>query len=810
MTVIYGYAIRHPWRVIALATLLVGAVSPGLGRLRLRTDGNALVPEHAEEVARDHAIRLRFGFHDQTIVVVDTGVPDGIYEAGPLRTFAELAARISSIDGLTPHEVTSVLTEKIDHVYPRTIRFRTLLEPFPDAPERMAEFRSDIETVKIYSGTLVSGDASALAILINTPRRVDRAKLQRDIDAAIRDLGSVPEKIYVAGAPVAESQLGIHILDDLLGSRVLRWLAECDIIEPVGEAFDPESAKQVSLILVVFAVMAVVFLVVFRSLPAVVLPLGEVGACLVFTFSVMGWAGVPVYLTIAVLPVILTAIGVADELHIFVRYTRAVRDDPDCAHPGPLRLTMDEMWRPVLKTSVTSAVGFLSFSLSPIPPVKWFGVFMALGIVFCLVWSLTVIPACLSLTARRRFGNASGRGGGTLAAFDWLGRAVIRRRYVCLMGIAALVALAPMGVSRVVIQDSWVDAFAPQSALHQATRRVNDAFYGAHLLLIEVDTGPELGRLESPAVLKLVRDLETFVEGLGELTVGGVQGYNKAVTTAHFLVSNRKFRLGTPPRDEYRTQRALLWYGKFRGKERLRQLIDTDSRRCLSTVFLKDANFVAVSELLRRIREYEREHLAPHSMGLTFGGDVAVSQAMIGGIVETQTQSLLLSLVGIVVVASLLSRSITWGVLCVLPAAIAVLMNFAVMGFVGMPLGVATSMFSGMTIGIGVDYAIHLLERARLRAARGDDIPTAIVDAVAHTGPAIVVDAIAIALAFGVLALSHVPANGRLGGLVVLAVVTCLTATCVLLPALLRVIQPRFLRSRPAVGNCPASGFERG
>ena len=71
---------------------------------------------------------------------------------------------------------------------------------------------------------------------------------------------------------------------------------------------------------VALLVMAVVFAVSFRSLPAVFLPLTEVGACLVFVFGLMGWLGVPVYLTIAVLPVILSAIGIADEVHIFSRY----------------------------------------------------------------------------------------------------------------------------------------------------------------------------------------------------------------------------------------------------------------------------------------------------------------------------------------------------------------------------------------------------------------------------------------------------------------------------------------------------------
>jgi uncharacterized protein len=78
--------------------------------------------------------------------------------------------------------------------------------------------------------------------------------------------------------------------------------------------------------------------------------------------------------------------------------------------------------------------------------------------------------------------------------------------------------------------------------------------------------------------------------------------------------------------------------------------------------------------------------------------------------VTTQLQSLVWSLAGIYVLIALLGRSLRWGVYCVLPSALAVLIKLAVMGWVGILLGVATSMFAAMTLGLGVNCAIHLLE----------------------------------------------------------------------------------------------------
>ncbi len=161
-----------------------------------------------------------------------------------------------------------------------------------------------------------------------------------------------------------------------------------------------------------------------------------------------------------------------------------------------------------------------------------------------------------------------------------------------------------------------------------------------------------------------------------------------------------------------------------------------------------------------------------------------MSQGLIGAVVATQVQSLALSLVGIFAVTAWLARSARRGWLCVVPAAFAVLLDFAAMGWLGIPLGVATSMFAGMTLGVGVDYAIHLLARAERLRREGQEDEPALVQALAATGPAILIDSASSILGFAVLLLSQVPANHRLGGLLSLSLGVCVLATLWVVPAL--------------------------
>src|SRR5439155_17186493 len=221
------------------------------------------------------------------------------------------------------------------------------------------------------------------------------------------------------------------------------------------------------------------------------------------------------------------------------------------------------------------------------------------------------------------------------------------------------------------------------------------------------------------------------------------------------------------------------------GPERLREVVDPGLGRGLVAVFLKNANFVDTARLMNALRAFERARLEPERIRMDFAGDVAVSQALIQAIVHSQVGSLVGSLLGILAVTALLFRSLGWGTLCTLPAALAVAATFAVMGWSGMPLGVATSMFASMVLGIGVDFAIHLIERFRLAVARGAAREAAILESLAATGPAIVINALAVALGFGILVLSRVPANAQLGVLTAVSLVACLAATLLVLPALL-------------------------
>jgi predicted RND superfamily exporter protein len=769
LTSVFRFCVRRPRVAIALAALATLAAAPGLLRLRLRTDGRALVPAEEPAVRYDARVREAFGVEDPLVVTITSSEPSGIFNPRTLALVRDLSADLARVPGIEAEDVLSLATEKRDRVRPGTLDFLTFLEPFPSTAERLQELREDVRALRILNGTLVSYDERTAAIVAGVRPDRDRARIHDEVRSVIGRRDPAGHVVRVAGAPVAEALLGRHLLEDL------------SLLVPL-----------------VVLVVSILIYALTRSGLAVLLAVCEAAATILFTFGVMGYAGVPVYLTMIVLPVSLAAVAVADDIHVFSRYQQTLEraeGTPDAA--AATIAAMQDVRRPILLTSLTTALGFLSFTTAPIAPIQAFGAFECVGVLFAMAWTFTVTPAVLSRIDPARLRRPSRAATPGLRGLDprllQLGAFLVRHRLAALGAIAIVLALAPLGVRRIVVQDGWIDGFSRTSEFRQDTSFVESAFHGTHVLLVTVDAGSQRDRLLEPAVLERVGGLEAHVRTLP--AVGGVLGPYSHLEVMNFSLSGRKETFLRRPDTVEEATKAVDYMDRFRSLSRRREVIDDERRSGLVTAFLRNANFRDAQRVMDGVREHARLELEPHGIQVDFAGDVAVSQAMIPAIVRSQLSSLALTLVSVLVLSILLFRSVAQGIACVIPAAAAAVGVLALMGLAGVPLGVATSMFCAITIGIGVDYGIHLAERCRALAAVGLPLERAIPEALATSGWSITIDAVAIAFGFGVLLASRVPANGRLGALIGLSIALCWSLTMIGLPSLLAAWKPAFVRA---------------
>jgi predicted RND superfamily exporter protein len=199
---------------------------------------------------------------------------------------------------------------------------------------------------------------------------------------------------------------------------------------------------------------------------------------------------------------------------------------------------------------------------------------------------------------------------------------------------------------------------------------------------------------------------------------------------------------------------------------------------------LKSDNSKAITSALDVIHKHEEDF---NKLGITmnYAGSGYKGLVFTDLILEGQIMSLILSLIIIVVLLAVMFRNIGIGLIGSVPIIITALISFGIMGFLGIPLNTTTALLSSIAIGIGIDYAVHFLEQYRHNASTTDNKLVAAQKTMAHSGKAIIYNAIVVIAGFLVLLFSVFPPNRELGALVSLNMFTSFVGTLTIMLVLL-------------------------
>jgi len=212
--------------------------------------------------------------------------------------------------------------------------------------------------------------------------------------------------------------------------------------------------------------------------------------------------------------------------------------------------------------------------------------------------------------------------------------------------------------------------------------------------------------------------------------------------------------------------------------------VDEEHRTARVTVFIRDADYSRIDNVLRAADREMSDQGLGHKI-VPFG-DGWISYLTVRLLVEGQVSSILLALLTDLILITLLLRSVRMGLIAILPVAFSLLLVLAALALAGTPLGIANSMFAGIALGIGLDFAIHLTTAYRERLRQGIPAGEALRSTLELTGPAVCVSAASITAGFSVLMLSEIAPNVQLGVMICLCLVTCAVTTLLLIPSLLR------------------------
>jgi predicted RND superfamily exporter protein len=212
-----------------------------------------------------------------------------------------------------------------------------------------------------------------------------------------------------------------------------------------------------------------------------------------------------------------------------------------------------------------------------------------------------------------------------------------------------------------------------------------------------------------------------------------------------------------------------------------------------TTVQLRALGEQDTDRAIREIKNYVETNF-PKDIRVTIGGSALIEASLNRLVVQSQLVSVATSLFLVFLIVALSNRSLAAGIIGIVPLSISILINFAVMGFLGIKLNIGTSMVASVSVGIGIDYTIHYLEahkrEYRASGGRGDYLRRAF----ASSGKAIMINAISVGVGFAVLLLSRFVMLEDLGLLIALTMGTSAFVSLTIIPVLLLVFNPKFIR----------------
>lgn len=768
--------IRYRWFALIISLMVIGGLGSQLGGLKKNTQADAFIGENEPALIYRDAVEQIFNLKDPLVIAVQHEGPAGIYNQQSLRLVRWLSDQLMVVPNIDPQGITSLATES--NIQGDTLGME--VREFLDGPldrTHIEWIEHSIKNFPLYEGSLVAADGSMTLIIAEL---LDQNQAEATYQVVMQ---------LIERAPAGQSR--IHLAGE---GAVAGYLSE--YVDRDAKRLNPMAGLIITLVLIA----------AFFSLRAALIPNLIVAGTVAGTLGAMVLAGAEFYVITNGLIVCMIGIAVADSIHIFSEYYEALAGKPELSQTDAIATAMAAMWRPVTLTTLTTAAGFLAlYATNDMPPLQYFGIFGALAVILAGFLTLFVTPSLLSFFRarpsrrfRHRHASDANRGTGTTLA-------TLSLRYpkVILMAWVVIAGVAGLGAVKVVINEERIENFQPEEPIYIADKAINAAMDGTYYLDVVIET-PEPEGIYDPAVLSAISKLQAFLEA--QPAIHGTTSIADYIKQMNKAVNEDDPAFYALPDDKNLIAQLFLLYTASGDPTDFEERVDSQRQKALVRANLKTGSYLASQALIPRLEKYLASEF-DGEVTAQISGRINVDYHWIGGIAETHANSVIVSFLAVFLMAALLFRSIIAGLMAAVPVGLSILVIYAVMGVKGIWLGVGTSMFAAIAIGLSVDFAIHTLDRLREAMSKPGDLSRVqrISTVFASTGRALWFNLLAVALGFGVLMTSQVPPLVNFGMLVALSVSVAFVASLLLLPAITLVFQPSFMADK--TGNVWKTGM---
>ena len=766
--------VRWRFLVILLTVLATVFMVSQMRHLKVIVDPNQMLPQKHPYVIGTNFAEKVFGSNYVLVVGVSPKHGD-IYQPAVLERVRAISEGLARLPNVKPETLMSVAAKRAKGITgaEEGLEVKPMLHGAPINAESIARLKSAIERNPLYTGVVVS-------------EKRDMAAISIAVEKGPKGFTPTLEAAYKLTAANTDE----HVQVSVSGTPMFVYYVE------------KYTARMALLFPIAFLIVGLLHLEAFRTWQGFFLPLVTALLSVLWALGLMGISKVPMDAFNAVTPILILAVVAGHAVQLLKRYYEefeiAIKRGlaPALANREAVIRSMSKVGPVMLAAGFVAVVGFLSLMSFEITTIRNFGIFTGLGILSGLVIEMTFIPAVRSwlkapkLRAKKqRFDvltpivNLVKRGAGPRAvAKTWI-------------AFALIVAVSSFGITRLKVENSNKSFFSASLPFQQDDQLINERMAGTNTLYV-IFEGSEHDVIKDPKVLRLIEDTQRFLEtqpGIGKTisVVDLVKRMNQAMN------ADAPDQLAIPNSRDLVSQ-FLLLYSMSGEPADFDRYVDYNYQNANITAFVKYDNSGEIQKVIANTKAFLKDHGDPR-IQIHFGGSVPQSTALSESLVDGKLQNVLQIGLVIFAVSALVFRSLIGALLVVTPLAVTAVVNFGVMGLTGIPLNTPNAITAPMAIGIGADYAIYLLYRIREELGHHATLEAAIDSALESAGRAILYVGTAIAGGYSVLMLSkgfniHIWS----GILIVLSMVASVVTTLLLLPSMVHVLKPGFLRKQTA------------
>ncbi len=746
----YNAAIlRHRWWVIFLASLAMLAMASGARFLVVTSDYRTLFADDDPHLLAFDALENTYAASNAALVAVAPR-SGGVFTREALGAIEELTEaawrvpRSNRVDSLT------------NYSHSRADGDDLIVEPLVEDAKSLND--ADLERVRRtalneveLSGRLVSHDARVGGVAISFV---------------------LPENPEVAWVEITDSLN--TILDEARARHPdIAYFLTGNVV--MNRAFAQATQDDVeTLIPVVFLVILAATALLLRSLLGTCAIAVLLAFVLASTAGFAGWVGTVLTPVSGSMPIIVMTFAVAYSIHIVTTTLSGMTEG--LARNDAIAKSLAGNVYPVFLTMFTTSIGFLSLNFAESPSFHVLGNMVAFGAFCTFLFSVTLLPALLSILPLRASRVHSGR----VSLFDRFGVFVVARRRFLLWSVSLATVILVLGIPRNELGDNWTRYFDDRYEFRRDTDFVIENLTGLDRLEYSLKAGRE-GGITDPEYL---RKVDSFAEWFrSQPEVMHVQAFADIMKRLNKNLHGDAPSFHRLPDDPKLAAQYLLLYElslPFGGD--LNDRIDVAKTATRMTVVLRDSSSREQRGLNVRARAWLADNapeLATDATGLSIVF-AHLSQRNIHSMLwGTLTAMAIISFILIWVF-----KSVRVGLIALVPNFIPPAMSFGLWGHLIGNVGLAASVVTAIAFGIIVDDTIHFLTHYLKLRREGVSVPEAIRSVFRTVGQALATTTAVLSLGFLVFTLSGFESSWSMGVLISMTIVLAFLADFLLLPPL--------------------------